>query len=716
MKYLLLILVFYSCTKLPEDPIFRDAKVSTEYLVKFKNQSDAKSYKKKIRTKAMERANDPGFYIVENVSEEIKAKAEWIVPNVKFTHQSDPYPLWGMQNIQVPQENKGNQNILVGVIDEGIFSWHEDLCGQVWVNPFDPVDGVDNDGNGYIDDTNGWDFYNNDRTIFDQIDNHGSHVAGIIGAKADNALGVYGVSPHVKIISAKFLEGNGSLADAVLAMDYLTDLKIRHKLNIVATNNSYGGVGEAPYKPLTEAIQRAAAADILVVCAAGNAGTNNDLGTKFYPASDPSPNVISVAAIGENDQLASFSNYGDTSVDIAAPGVGIYSTVPGVAPNLDGYAAYNGTSMAAPHVTGAAVLYKAKYPTATYSQIKNALLSTSRYAGLKVRTGGILNVSTLTGYVSPEYINQPCPTGSWDSVPPSVPQNFRVTGFIDGSRAEVKWDKSADVSGIMAYQGTVYDSTGKILWYYQWNQSQTISLGEADAYFLTYGVTYTLRVRAVDKARNFSLESNPITINTARPFTGSGWYRHTMRFNSITVADPNNATGRITLCNTGTTVTTYSTSIPGYQTELKTSISPLLVGAPRGWYSDGNTLYYVDHVFDWDVNLYREYGYIANTFTCPDGTPPPTDTVIVPPPVDNRSVSLSGYNSGRTHYLNWTYKGTTPNSFQIRSNTGVIQMVSGTVNNLTTVSLKKGGSVSYTVTGVWSDKSVVSNSITLKVR
>jgi subtilisin family serine protease len=194
------------------------------------------------------------------------------------------------------------------------------------------------------------------------------------------------------MISAKFLGASGgTTANAVKAIDYITDLKVRHGLNIVATNNSWGGGGFS--QALADAITRANNAGILFIAAAGNNGTNND-NVANYPSNYTMANVIAVGALTSTGARATYSNFGRRQVDLFAPGSGVWSTVPGTG-NTSAYASYNGTSMATAHVTGAAALYKAINPTATAAQIKSAILSrTTATSSVSTRcvTGGRLNV------------------------------------------------------------------------------------------------------------------------------------------------------------------------------------------------------------------------------------------------------------------------------------------------------------------------------------
>ena len=312
-----------------------------------------------------------------------------------------------------PQGFTGSASVYVAVLDEGIDFNHPDLAPNIWTNPFDPIDGIDNDGNGHIDDSHGWDFENDDNSVYDgspsnlEIDSHGTHVAGIIGARGGDGVGVAGVTWNVTMISGKFLDedGTGSSFDAALAIDYMIDLQTRHGLNIVALNNSWGG--GAYSTALHQAIIRAANAGILFMAAAGNETNDND-SSPHYPSNYSTTEaagtqaaasyeaVIGVASLTRTGALSGFSNYGASSVDIGAPGSEIYSTLPGAA-----YGYQSGTSMATPYVAGAAALYKSIHPHATAAQIRSAILSqgaaTTSLSG-RTATGRRLDVSDFNQF------------------------------------------------------------------------------------------------------------------------------------------------------------------------------------------------------------------------------------------------------------------------------------------------------------------------------
>ncbi len=323
--------------------------------------------------------------------------------------------MWGMYGIDSPvRQNtfgsgagtaaaagkKCDRNLHVGMIDAGIMVDHVDLAPNIWINPNDPLNGIDDDGNGLIDDVNGWNFRNKNAKVFNgSEDNHGTHTSGTIGAIRFNDQGVVGVCDRVTIIGAKAfggIFGTGRTADIIEAIDYITDLKVVGGINIVVTNNSWGGsvFSQATY----DAYVRQTGADILVVASAGNNGSDADV-SPSYPAAFDLPNIISVAALTSSGALASYSNYGKMTVDIGAPGSGVYSSTVGSRVGgvyQSSYGSLDGTSMAGPHVTGAALLFKSLHPNATPAQVKAAILAaatpTASMANKSV-TGGRLNVS-----------------------------------------------------------------------------------------------------------------------------------------------------------------------------------------------------------------------------------------------------------------------------------------------------------------------------------
>jgi subtilisin family serine protease len=286
---------------------------------------------------------------------------------------------------------RGNANVVVSILDTGFDLSHPDLAGNTWVNPGEDCtgcrsDGVDNDGNGYVDDWRGWDFVSNDNNPNDD-NGHGTHVAGIIGAVGDNGVGLSGVNWDVQLMPLKFLDaaGSGTTADAVEALLYAT------ANGADVTNNSWA---DAPFsQAMLDAIQQADAADSLFVAAAGNDGLDRDTYTD-YPAAYDAPNVVVTAATDSNDARAWFSGYGARTVDLGTPGVNVYSTW-----RLGNYRYASGTSMATPHVAGAAALAKAALPGASDLGLKALLLrTTDANASLTGRTttGGRLNANTAT--------------------------------------------------------------------------------------------------------------------------------------------------------------------------------------------------------------------------------------------------------------------------------------------------------------------------------
>lgn len=308
--------------------------------------------------------------------------------------------LWGMHNtgqdggtadadIDAPEAwgtSTGSRTVLVGVIDTGIDRSHPDLAANMWTNPGESGsrqgNGLDDDGNSYIDDWRGWNFVG--ETNDPQDDHyHGTHCAGTIGGVGGNGQGVAGVCWQVSLVGLKFLSasGSGTTSDAIEAVLYAD------RIGCDITSNSWGGGGFS--QTLKDAIDQLGAHGRLFVAAAGNSGSDNDA-IPQYPASYDCANIIAVGASDRYDQLAYFSCYGATAVDLVAPGVDIYSTKPGAT-----YGLLSGTSMATPHVSGACALLKAVNPSLTATQIKAALLANvdakPAFAGRCV-TGGRLNL------------------------------------------------------------------------------------------------------------------------------------------------------------------------------------------------------------------------------------------------------------------------------------------------------------------------------------
>lgn len=278
----------------------------------------------------------------------------------------------------------GRSNFVVALIDSGVDYKHKDLMGQFWQNPGETncYDGIDDDENGYVDDCMGWDWIENDNLPQDQ-NGHGTSSAGIIAGVANNSIGITGVCWGCKLMVLRTLDKDikGTISGFIKALDYA----ISHGAKV--SNNSYGGRGSV-YAGLEDAVKRADAKNMLMIAAAGNYGSNNDNSKQpTYPASYPYKNIISVAASDTNGMLASFSCYGPKTVDVAAPGVNIWTTA------LRGtYSPMDGTSFSAPFVTGAAALLWSQYPLLSSEQVK-ALILMSADDSLRKWTGyGLLNI------------------------------------------------------------------------------------------------------------------------------------------------------------------------------------------------------------------------------------------------------------------------------------------------------------------------------------
>ncbi|MBT6852377.1 MAG: tandem-95 repeat protein, partial [Opitutae bacterium] len=316
---------------------------------------------------------------------------DYVEPNYILRHTETPNDpnwkdQWALPKIEATkawQITKGAATVVVAVIDTGIDYNHPDLQGNIWKNPGEIANnGKDDDGNGFIDDVYGWDFCNKDNDPMDG-NRHGTHVAGTIAAATNNGKQVAGVAWQAKLVGVKFLSdrGSGSTADAIDSIAYCA------AMNFPISNNSWGGGGYS--KALKEVIGKAGDKGHLFCAAAGNSGTNNDQ-RPHYPSNYDCPSIISVAASDSSDKLAYFSCYGKTTVDLAAPGVNILNLVPN-----GGTARLSGTSMATPHVAGAAALVLSQNPSAGHQELKKILIDTvdpiDAFAG-KMVAGGRLNL------------------------------------------------------------------------------------------------------------------------------------------------------------------------------------------------------------------------------------------------------------------------------------------------------------------------------------
>lgn len=296
------------------------------------------------------------------------------------------------------QIETGSKQVVVAVIDTGVVWNNPDIVDNIYTNEAEAngKPDVDDDNNGCVDDIHGCDVAGKDGDPMDGH-GHGSHCSGTIGGVGNNGQGVVGVAWNVRILPIRFLDdqGSGNLADAVKSIDYATAMKV----NIMS--NSWGGGGFS--QALFDAITRAKEAGILFVAAAGNSSNDNDASPE-YPASYAVDNVVSVAAIDPQGMMASFSNWGKTSVHIAAPGVNIVSHT------LRGLESWSGTSMACPHVSGVAALLLSQDMSQSYSQIKTRMMASAKpMSSLRGRVvSGMVNAyHALTNTVPPLDPNDP---------------------------------------------------------------------------------------------------------------------------------------------------------------------------------------------------------------------------------------------------------------------------------------------------------------------
>jgi subtilisin family serine protease/glutamine cyclotransferase len=342
---------------------------------------------KEFKTTGAELWNLTGVSVADAIAQyKDNPQIEYIEPNY-IVHAfdripNDPYfsQLWGMQKISAPAawDRTTGTEIVIGDIDTGIDTSHVDLAANLWTNPGEiSGNGIDDDGNGFIDDVHGWNFVSNTNNVYDDH-SHGTHTAGTIAAVGNNGIGVVGVCWSAKIMAIKFLDGGGSgtTAGAISSVEYATKMHAR------LTSNSWGGGGYS--QALYDAIKAAGDGGALFVAAAGNSSMNTDIYSN-YPSGYDLDNIIAVASTTSNDALSSFSNYGLVTVDLGAPGSDVLSTLPG-----NSYGSYSGTSMATPHVSGVAGLVLSLNPMLNWAEVKNIILSS-------VDSISSLNGKTVTG-------------------------------------------------------------------------------------------------------------------------------------------------------------------------------------------------------------------------------------------------------------------------------------------------------------------------------
>ncbi|MGE0495539.1 MAG: S8 family serine peptidase [Vulcanimicrobiota bacterium] len=361
---------------------------------------------------------------VERMSED--PRVDYAVTNDIYTLDERQTPndldpkLWGMEKIKAPEawdtSTGSPQGPLVAILDTGLDYHHPDLKNNVWTNAGEiPGDGIDNDGNGVIDDVHGFNAFANSGNPMDGH-SHGTHVAGTIAAEGNNGQGVVGVNWRARLMPVKIFDDSGSTTtDAILR-----GILYASKMGARITSNSWGGGGAN--QAIAEAFRNSPALHIM---AAGNNSSNNDR-NPHYPSNYDLPNSIAVASTDSNDRLSSFSNYGATSVDLAAPGGNIYSTMPG-----GGYGHKSGTSMATPHVSGVAALLASAYPEMSNDELKTRILQgVDQLPSLrgKVATGGRLNAANALDN---------------DRLPPAAPGDLSLVE-AGSSQVKLRWTATGD--------------------------------------------------------------------------------------------------------------------------------------------------------------------------------------------------------------------------------------------------------------------------------
>jgi len=383
----------------------------------------------------------------------------------------------------------GSTNIIVAVSDTGIYAQHEDLGNQVWTNFKEiPRNGIDDDGNGFVDDLSGWNFIENNNRPVDQ-NGHGTHVAGILGAEGNNNFGVSGINWKIQIMPLKFLDKNGSgkTSGGIATILYAADNGAR------VLNASWGSTADS--QALKDAINYAFSKGMLVIAAAGNNSANSDK-EPIYPAGTKSDGVISVASSSNDGVLSSFSNFGATSVHLAAPGSNVLSTYIN-----DSFKRLSGTSMATPMVTGVAGLILSVDPSLSGYELKNALLNSvehrESYKNLLI-TQGDLNANKALAQLS---------------------DTFKI------------WPEQVNVLNGASFQFSAIKARGNVKWKLTSSTKNIANIDATGKLTTTKGKSGTILISAVDEQGNEAITKTITVINpngdggggcTRQAFAGNG--------------------------------------------------------------------------------------------------------------------------------------------------------------------------------------------------
>ena len=480
------------------------------------------------------------------------AEPDYIVSKAGIPNDARFDELWGMHNtgqtggvddadIDAPEAwdiSTGSRDVVVGVIDTGVDYNHPDLTANMWVNPGEIADdGIDNDNNGFIDDVHGINAISNSGDPMDD-NGHGTHVSGTIGATGNDGVGVAGVNHNVSIIGCKFLDGNGdgSTSDALTCIDYFVDLKNNHNVDVSTLNNSWGGGGFS--QTLYDAITATSDANILFVAAAGNSGSDNDA-SPSYPSSYDHDSILAVAGTNHTDAMYTSSQYGLTSVDIAAPARNVLSTVPG-----GGYSSFTGTSMATPHVAGAAALVLSVNPELSAVELKELLMNSGDANPAtegKTVSGKRLNIhnALLDADPSPGFTLKVTPNSNTIEVGETATYSFDVGSIADWdgevSLTLVSPLAGATLSTDTATPGTSFELTVPTTSETQWGE---------------YNFTVTATSGELVKTASVSLMVNPEGLN-----------EFTYTNDEVISIPDNNAEGITSVINVADDLTVFASDI-----------------------------------------------------------------------------------------------------------------------------------------------------------